>query len=74
MTKVLIFVFLGILFLVQLGFMVLALVLLHKRGCKNLNLTAWTIIIILGQFVGSLGFLIVGLKGNDRKDYGDEYD
>jgi DMSO reductase anchor subunit len=54
--------------------MITALVLLYLKGCRNLNPTIWTIIIIFGQLIGPILFFTLGMKVKDKKFSGDEYD
>ncbi len=69
-----VFILLGIFVLIELGLMITALVLLFTKGCKNLNQTAWALIIIFVQVIGPIVFMAAGMKLKDKEFNGDEYD
>lgn len=46
--------------IIQLGLMVFSLIVLSKNNVKYLPKWAWALIIILGELIGSIIFLIIG--------------
>jgi len=57
------------LILVQVGLMVFCLVLIWRKGVRNLSPLLWSGIVVLLNLVGPLAFLLVG-----RKLYSDDRD
>ncbi len=64
----------GVLVAIQITLIFVALVFLYKRGCQNLNTEIWALIIVLVSVFGAIAFFVFGLKRDQIKDYGDEYD
>ena len=69
-----IFVFIGLYALVVLALDAIAIIKLLKKGCRNLSVPIWAIIILFVQFFGPISFLIFGMKTNTtavKEEYDD---